>query len=256
VAAPEVPDYEVVHAPHPPLTGYYGRAENRPGWVQRMFDGTAADYDRIERLIGFGSGSGYRRDALRRAGLKQGMQILDVGVGTGLVARQAAEIVADPACVTGLDPSVGMLHNAHVPAGIRLVEGYAENIPYPDASFDFVSMGYALRHIADLSVAFCEFFRVLRPGGRLCILEVTRPENRFHAALLKCYLHGVVPWLAKLAARQADTPLLWSYYWDTIDTCVAPGGVLRTLESAGFADVHRHLELGIFSEYRAQKPAC
>jgi len=67
-------------------------------------------------------------------------------------------------------------------------------------------------------------------------------------------LHRVVPWLAKLAARQADTPRLWSYYWDTIDTCAAPGGVLRTLESAGFAGVHRHLELGIFSEYRAQKP--
>lgn len=254
MAAPEIPDYEIVHAPHPPLTGYYGRAEDRPGWVRRMFDGTAADYDRIERLIGFGSGSRYRHDALLRAGLQPGMQVLDVGVGTGLVARQAAVIVGDPACVTGLDPSPGMLRNAHVPAGVRLVEGYAENIPYPDASFDFVSMGYALRHIADLSVAFCEFFRVLRPGGRLCILEVTRPEKRFHAALLKCYLHGVVPWLAKLAARQADTPLLWSYYWDTIDTCAAPGGVLHTLESAGFASVHRHLELGIFSEYRAQKP--
>jgi len=256
VAAPEVPDCEIVHAPHPPLIGYYGRAEDRPGWVRRMFDGTAADYDRIERLIGFGSGSRYRRDALSRAGLRRDMQVLDVGVGTGLVARQAAAIVGDPACVTGLDPSPGMLHNAHVPAGVRLVEGYAENIPYPDASFDFVSMGYALRHIADLSVAFCEFFRVLRPGGRLCILEVTRPEKRFHAVLLKCYLHGVVPWLAKLAARQADTPLLWSYYWDTIDTCAAPGSVLHTLESAGFAGVHRHLELGIFSEYRAQKPGC
>ncbi len=254
MVAPEIPECEIVHAPHPPLTGYYGRAEDRPGWVRRMFDGTAADYDRIERLIGFGSGSRYRRDALSRAGLRRHMQVLDVGVGTGLVARQAAVIVGDPACVTGLDPSPGMLHNANVPAGVRLVEGYAENIPYPDASFDFVSMGYALRHIADLSVAFCEFFRVLRPGGRLCILEVTRPEKRFHAALLKCYLHGVVPWLAKLAARQADTPLLWSYYWDTINACASPGGVLHTLESSGFASVHRHLELGIFSEYRAQKP--
>jgi demethylmenaquinone methyltransferase/2-methoxy-6-polyprenyl-1,4-benzoquinol methylase len=256
VAAPEIPDYEIVHAPHPPLTGYYGRAEARAGWVQHMFDGAAADYDRIERLIGFGSGSRYRRDALRRAGLKNGMQVLDVGVGTGLVARQAAVIVGDSACVTGLDPSPGMLHNAHVPAGVRLVQGYAENIPYPDASFDFVSMGYALRHIADLSVAFCEFFRVLRPGGRLCILEVTRPVQRFHAALLKCYLHGVVPWLAKLASRQADTPLLWSYYWDTIEACAAPGRVLHTIESAGFSSVNRHVEFKIFSEYRAQKPAC
>ncbi|HKQ25598.1 MAG TPA: class I SAM-dependent methyltransferase [Burkholderiales bacterium] len=256
MAVPEIPDREIVHAPHPPLTGYYGRAEDRPGWVRRMFDGTAADYDRIERLMGFGLGSRYRRDALNRAGLQQDMQILDVGVGTGLVARQAAAIVGNPACVTGLDPSPGMLRNANVPAGVRLVEGSAENIPYPDASFDFVSMGYALRHITDLSEALCEFFRVLKPGGRLCILEITRPEKRFHAALLKCYLRGVVPWLAKLAARQADTPQLWSYYWDTIDACVPPGRVLHTFESAGFSNVHRHLELGIFSEYRAQKPVC
>jgi demethylmenaquinone methyltransferase/2-methoxy-6-polyprenyl-1,4-benzoquinol methylase len=148
-----------------------------------------------------------------------------------------------------------MLRNANVPVGVRLVEGYAENIPYPDASFDFVSMGYALRHIADLSVAFREFLRVLRPGGRLCVLEITRPEKKFQAALLKCYLQGVVPWLAKLAARQANTPQLWSYYWDTIDACVPPDRVLHTLEIAGFSNVQHQLELGIFSEYRAQKPA-
>lgn len=255
MAAPELSDCEIVHAPHPPLTGYYGRAEDRPRWVRRMFDGTAADYDRIERLIGFGSGSRYRHDALITAGLRRGMQVLDVGVGTGLVARQAAAIVGDPACVTGLDPSPEMLHNANVPAGVRLVEGYAENIPCPDASFDLVSMGYALRHIADLSAAFCEFFRVLRPGGRLCILEITRPGKKLQAALLKYYLREVVPWLAKLAARQADTSLLWSYHWDTIDACATPGSVLHTLESAGFRSAHRHVELKIFSEYRAEKPA-
>ena len=254
MTTPEIPDREIVRAPHSPLTGYYGSLEDRPGWVRRMFDGTAADYDRLERLIGFGSGSRYRRDALGRAGLRRDMRLLDVGIGTGLVARQAAAIVGDPALVSGLDPSPGMLRNAQVPAGVQLVEGCAEKIPYPDARFDFVSMGYALRHIADLSVAFCEFFRVLRPGGRLCILEITRPEKKFHAALLKGYLRGVVPWLAKLASRQPDTPLLWSYYWDTIDACAAPGSVLHTLESAGFVSVHRHVEFKIFSEYRAQKP--
>jgi demethylmenaquinone methyltransferase/2-methoxy-6-polyprenyl-1,4-benzoquinol methylase len=254
MTAPENLDNDVVHAPHPPLTSYYGREEDRHDWVQRIFDDTASDYDRIERLIGFGAGSRYRRDALLRAGLTQGMRILDVGVGTGLVARQAAGIVGDPAKVTGIDPSAGMRQNADIPAGVKLVEGCAERIPFPDASFDFVAMGYALRHIADLSVAFREFFRVLKPGGRLCILEITRPEKTFHAALLKGYLRGVVPWLAKLSARNADTPVLWSYYWHTIDTCAAPERVLHTLETAGFADAYRHLELKIFSEYRAAKP--
>ena len=110
-------------------------------------------------------------------------------------------------------------------------------------------------HENDGRALFGEFFRVLRPGGRLCILEITRPENKLHAALLKGYMRGVVPWLAKLAARQTDTPLLWSYYWDTINACAAPGAVLLTLERAGFENVHRHVELKIFSEYLAQKPA-
>lgn len=248
------PTSKVVHAPHPPLSGYYGDAGNRPRWVQHMFNDTAADYDRTEFLIGFGSGSWYRQDALRRAGLAPGMKILDVGIGTGLVARRAAEIVGDPALVTGLDPSPGMLQNAKLPAGVTLVEGYAEEIPFPDASFDFLSMGYALRHISDLSVAFREFHRVLKPGGRLCILEITRPENRMLELLLKGYMRGVVPALARFTSKKADTPQMWSYYWDTIAACAPPASVMHTLEDSGFAAVDRHLALKIFSEYRARKP--
>lgn len=249
------PPDEVVRAPHPPLTRYYAAEEQRRGWVRRMFDETASDYDRIERLIGFGSGSRYRRDALLRAGLCSGRRVLDVGVGTGLVARQAASIVGSPSLVAGVDPSPGMLQNARVPAGVELVEGSAERIPFPDASFDFLSMGYALRHISDLSIAFREFHRVVKPGGRLCILEITRPEGRLSSVLLKAYLHGIVPWLAKIAARRTDTPVLWRYYWDTIEACVPPESVVHTLESSGFVDIRRHIELGIFSEYCALKPA-
>jgi len=244
---------EVVHAPHPPLTAYYDDEAQRRNWVQRMFNDTAADYDRTESMIGFGTGSRYRHEALVRAGLQQGMRILDVGVGTGLVARRAARIVGNPTLVTGLDPSPGMLGSARLPAGVKLIEGCAENIPFPDASFDFVSMGFALRHISDLTVAFREFLRVLKPGGRLCILEITCPESRMLTALLKAYMHGVVPSLIRLTSKKTDTPLMWSYYWDTIAACAPPSQVMHTLADSGFGEVDRHLELKIFSEYRARK---
>jgi demethylmenaquinone methyltransferase/2-methoxy-6-polyprenyl-1,4-benzoquinol methylase len=206
------PGDEIVHAPHPPLTRYYANEGQRRGWVLRMFDGTAGDYDRIERLIGLGSGLRYRGEALVRAGLTRGLRVLDVGIGTGLVARQAARIAGNPSLVAGIDPSSGMLRSARVPTGVELVEGSAERIPFPDASFDFLTMGYALRHVSDLTAAFGEFFRVLRPGGRICLLEITRPRGRFAAILLKAYLRGIVPWVARIAARHDDTPLLWSYY--------------------------------------------
>lgn len=245
----------IIHAPHSPLTDYYRDEQDRPGWIRRMFDSTAADYNRIEALLGFGSGSWYRRQALKRAGLMPGMLAIDVGMGTGLVARQAAAIIGDPAKVTGVDPSPGMLKNAQVPDGVRIVEGRAEQIPFPDNSFDFLSMGYALRHISDLSVAFAEFHRVLKPGGRLCILEITCPENRLAKTLLKAYLRGIVPALAKLTLRNRDTAVLWRYYWDTIEACAAPADVAHTLAKAGFGEVDRHVELGMFSEYRARKMA-
>lgn len=245
---------EVVRAPHPPLTEYYEGEDRRREWVRAIFDSSAPDYDRIERLMAFGTGSWYRRQALLRAGLVAGMRVVDVGVGTGLVAREAARIVGSPALVTGVDPSPGMLGSAVVPEGLALLEGRAEAIPLPDGCADFVSMGYALRHIGDLSAAFREFRRVLKPGGIACVLEITRPESRLRTLVLKAYMRGLVPMLSRFVARNPDTPRLMRYYWDTIEACVPPAQVMATLEAAGLEDVKRYVEAGIFSEYRAVKP--
>ena len=246
------------HAPHAPLTEYYASEAERAGFVRNMFDSTAEDYDRMEAILGFGTGPWYRGQALVRAGLKAGMRIVDVGTGTGLVAREAARITGDAALVVGVDPSPGMMANAKLPEGVQLVEGRAESIPFPDASFDFLSMGYALRHIGDLSVAFSEFHRVLKPGARLCLLEITLPESALGRFLLKIYMKGIVPLLAFVVGRQKrGTSKLWRYYWDTIAACVPPAQVIATLEAAGFTNVRRHIEdkgLSILAEYQASKP--
>jgi demethylmenaquinone methyltransferase / 2-methoxy-6-polyprenyl-1,4-benzoquinol methylase len=219
-----------------------------------LFDRIAPDYERIERLMAMGSGSRYRRRALSSAGLQSGMQVIDVGTGTGLVAREAARLVGPQGGVLGVDPSAAMLANARAMAGVRLAVGRAESIPAPDASADFVCLGYALRHISDVSVAFREFIRVLRPGGRICLLEITRPEARWRCALLKTYMRTLVPWAARVLGRQRDTPLLMRYYWDTIEACVAPPLILAALDAAGFVEVTRRVELGIFSQYCARRP--
>ena len=248
-------DPEVAHAPHPPLPEYYRGEEERRAFVRRIFDATAGDYDRIERLMAFGSGPWYRRQALLRAGLAPGMRVLDVAIGTGLVAREAVAVLGGRGSVVGLDPSIGMLESGALPKEIGTVQGMAEALPFADASFDFVSMGFALRHMSDLSVVFGEIERVLAPGGRACVLEITKPKGALAHALVKAYMRGVVPLLAKVFARHAETQRLMRWYWDTIEACVPPERVLATFTAAGFQSAARRVELGIFSEYTGGKKA-
>jgi demethylmenaquinone methyltransferase / 2-methoxy-6-polyprenyl-1,4-benzoquinol methylase len=242
-----------VESPIPTMTAYYNNAEEKNKFLLEIFDHTAPDYDRMERLLGLGSGSWYRGQALQRAGLSSKMRVIDVAVGTGLVAREAVRIVGDADLVIGVDPSPGMLESAKVPTGVRLIQGRAEEIPFPDESFNFLSMGYALRHITDLSVAFREFHRVLKPGARICLLEITPPKSRLGKALLKTYMRSIVPSVGRLFVRSGDTVKLWQYYWDTIEACVPPESVIATLQACGFENVRRVVNQGIFSEYQAVK---
>jgi demethylmenaquinone methyltransferase / 2-methoxy-6-polyprenyl-1,4-benzoquinol methylase len=242
-----------VHAPHIPLTDYYQTEKDRQAYLRRIFDDTAADYEHIEAIFAWGSGSRYRRQALVRGGLKTGMKVLDVGVGTGLVAAQACILAGDAALVTGVDPSPGMMAASKLPEAMVLTEGRAESLPFPDDHFDFLSMGYALRHISDLGVAFAEFERVLKPGGRLCILEITQAQNRLAKWLLKTYMRSVIPLLTRVVSKQKNTATIWRYHWDSIEACVPPEQVLAALGAARLTQVKRHLELGVFSEYQALK---
>lgn len=241
--------------PHPPLSDYYAGADMRRGFVKDIFNHTAPDYDRVERMLAFGSGPWYRRRALTRAGLVAGMQVLDVATGTGLVAREAARIAGDSGRVVGLDPSVGMLSEAKRALALPAILGRAEQLPVGTNTFDLLSMGYALRHVSDLDSTFREYFRVLKPGGRACLLEITRPRGRLALLLLRLYMKGIVPALTRLLTRRPETARLMEYYWDTIAACVPPETILAALTRAGFTDVNRHTELGIFTEYVGTKPA-
>lgn len=243
-----------VRLPHQPLPSYYadGDLEAREKFLRTTFDDTAVDYNRLERILGLGTGSKYRRVALQRAGLKPGMQVVDVGMGTGLVSQEILNITSEPTRLIGVDPSPGMMAQAKLPASVECRLGRAESIPVPDASVDFLVMGYALRHIADFSAACAEFRRVLKPGGRLLILEITRPRSRWGMVLLKAYMRGAVPMVARFVSKAPATPMLWRYYWDTIATCIAPPQVLAALSAAGLHEAKQHVEVGIFSEYTAR----
>src|SRR5262249_35082897 len=144
--------------------------------VQELFDEAASDYDRVESLMAFGSGPRYRRDALVRAGLLAGMRVLDVAVGTGLVAREARRVVGPRGAVVGIGVSAGMLARAAASVPVGLVQARSEQLAFRGGAFHFVSLGYALRHL-DQPQAFAEMLRVLRPGGIACVLEISAPTT-------------------------------------------------------------------------------
>ena len=138
-----------------------------------------------------GSGQFYRRWILMKYGLRAGMKLLDVATGTGLVARAATSILREPGAVVGLDPSIGMLRQAQRTLAMPLVQGTVEDLPFATDHFDFLSMGYALRHMADLGVAFRQCLRVLKPGGRIMILEITAPRSGVSRHILRVYFEKV-----------------------------------------------------------------
>jgi demethylmenaquinone methyltransferase/2-methoxy-6-polyprenyl-1,4-benzoquinol methylase len=178
--------------------------------------------------------------------------VLDVATGTGLVAREALAIVGAGGSLVGLDPSAGMLGQA---ASLRapLVRAIGERLPFRDASFDFVSMGFALRHVSDLDGLFAEMRRVLHPGGAVCILELTRPKSRLAAAPLRFFMTRAVPALAMFSRRRRNARALMQFSWDTIEACVPPEAVLGALTRAGLAAPGRNIALGIFSEYTGRR---
>ena len=201
--------------------------------------------------MSFGSGQWYRGWVLRRAGLRRGMTLLDVATGTGLVARAAADILQSGDGVVGVDPSAGMLREARRAFAGPLTQGRIEGLPFRDGLFDFVTIGYALRHAADLEIAFRECLRVLVPGGRLIILEISRPPTATMRTAVRLYLTRVLP----LLMRAAHARVLMQYYWETIDACVPPERIMDVLQRAGFVDVRRKVWGSLQTEYMATRPA-
>ena len=221
--------------------------------IATMFDRIAARYDFLNRILSFGTDIGWRRRALAGAEIQPGMSVLDVGAGTGDLSFAAASCGAR---VIAVDLSAGMLGvlakraTAEQRLRIQALVGTAEQLPLPDASVDRIVTGFTVRNVGDLARAFSEFKRVLRPGGRAVILELSHPPSPAFARLYSFYFERVAPVVAGLLGgdRQA-----YRYLPRSLRPFPRAERLAAMLAVAGFGGVrYERLTLGIAAIHVAE----
>ena len=228
--------------------------ENRTQAIREMFSAIAPRYDFLNRLLSLGIDRGWRRTLSRMALRKETMSILDVACGTGDVSLELRQ-KAPRARIVGLDFSQAMLDLAKVKidqaqADIELVAASAEELPFPDADFDLLTIAFGIRNVVDKKKALAEFFRVLKPGSRLAILEFSQPQAAWLRALYNFYFFKVLPLIGGLFARRSA----YRYLPDSVAKFPSCDEFSGWLKEVGFQQCRFHsLTYGIATLYLAEK---
>lgn len=200
--------------------------------VRSMFDTIAPRYDMVNRIMTFRLDVRWRKRTVRDLGLDTGATVIDLACGTGDFCIDLEDAGLRP---LGFDISSGMLQAARTQA--PLVHADILRLPLPDASVDGATCGFALRNLVELPGFFAELARVVRPGGRIALLDVAEPENRFLRWGHGVYFGKVVP---KIGGLLSDRNA-YAYLPKSVAYLPDPEVMLADLASAGFSDVHREL---------------
>ncbi|MFA5890029.1 MAG: ubiquinone/menaquinone biosynthesis methyltransferase [Actinomycetota bacterium] len=203
--------------------------------VRGMFDTISGRYDLVNRIMTFGMDVGWRRRAVRELHLSPGARVLDLACGTGDFCRDLARAGLRPA---GFDFSFGMLAAARTEAPLTQADILA--LPVASGSADGITCGFALRNVVDLNSLFREMARVLRPGGRFALLEVSEPRNRLLRAGHNFYFGGVVP---KIGGMLSDRSA-YEYLPASVAYLPPPNEMRAMLAAAGFTELRRVHLLG------------
>jgi demethylmenaquinone methyltransferase / 2-methoxy-6-polyprenyl-1,4-benzoquinol methylase len=203
--------------------------------VRGMFDAIAPRYDLVNRIMTFGLDVRWRRLAVRSLALRPRSRVLDLACGTGDLCRELAAAGLRP---VGVDLSFGMLAAARTAA--PLVEGDALRLPVPAGAIDGATCGFALRNLVALPPLFAELARVLRPGGRIALLEVATPPNPVLRWGHGVYFGKVVP----LIGGALSDPAAYRYLPRSVAYLPPPAQLADEIAAAGFAGVERRLLSG------------
>ncbi|UCC65198.1 MAG: ubiquinone/menaquinone biosynthesis methyltransferase, partial [Anaerolineae bacterium] len=228
----------------------------KAGYVSGLFARIAPRYDLMNRLMTGGRDRAWRRTVARLAALPPGGRVLDVATGTGDIALALAERYPG-AQVVGADFSLEMMAAGRRKFAARgrigLAAGDALRLPFPDGSFDAVATGFALRNVTDVSRAFAEMYRLVKPGGRVVCLEISRPTLPLFRSLFAVYFYRVVPWLGGLVSGQKDA---YAYLPNSLTGFLTPEEVRRVMQAVGWRQVrYRRLMMGTVAIHVGVKEA-
>lgn len=209
--------------------------EAKSGYVKDLFAALAGRYNVMTDIWTLGLHRVWKRQAMKLCALAPGERVLDVATGTGDLAFLEAAAVGPQGRVVGVDSCVPMLEVARRRqlAAVDFQEGDAMDLRFPDASFDVVTIGFGLRNVADRGRALREFRRVLRPGGRLMVLDFSTPTAKPLKVLHNFLYFGVMPKAGRAVAWHHDAHL---YTADSIRTWLSRDELRTMMREAGFTD--------------------
>ncbi len=225
--------------------------------IRKLFDNIAPDYDRLNHILSLNIDKGWRRKAVKEiVDNEHSMNILDVACGTGDFTIEIAQKAGKGSRVTGIDLSEGMMKIgrekiARAGVGAEMIQGDCEALPYADNIFDRISVGFGVRNFEHLEIGLKEMCRVLKPGGKLVILELSVPSNRLVKWCYKLYFLKILPAIGGWISGDRGA---YEYLPASVLRFPAPEKFVGMMREAGFTTVeHRSLTLGICRMYLGSK---
>lgn len=225
--------------------------------VKKMFDNIAPDYDKLNHILSLNIDKNWRKKAVRElADEARPLNVLDVACGTGDFTIEIARKVPQGSTVVGVDISDGMiavglekLAKLGIDATLKVAD--CEALPYEDNTFDRISVGFGVRNFEHLELGLSEMYRVLSPGGKLVILELSVPSNAFIRWCYKLYFLKILPFIGGLVSGDRSA---YEYLPASVLRFPAPDKFMSIMKSAGFDVVeHRALTLGVCRMYIGKK---
>ena len=233
-------------------------ASAKAGMVGRVFESVAGRYDVMNDVMSLGVHRLWKRFAIEQAGVRSGQKVLDVAGGTGDLAAHFAPRVGPKGLVTLADINPAMLEvgrarlaDRGIAGNVEFVQADAERLPFPDNYFDCITIAFGLRNVTHIDAALASMWRVLKPGGRLLVLEFSKPVLPGLNAVYDAYSFNILPKLGKLIANDEDS---YRYLVESIRKHPDQETLKGMLETAGFERVHYfNLSGGIVALHKGYK---